>query len=122
MKHIANGGIELAIMKQAFRDGTLPGEQLSMLNFLEALPQNRMEWTNDGYDYYYCKDTKAIYRRKHKTVELERLPLAEQKPVIRFSQKCATGGWIHVDVTGQQHFDLYCEHKDDYFFITKAPY
>ena len=93
------------------------------LDFLLQLPANRAQWTaidNPNATYYLCKDTKQLfYSRDGKTVtNLGK----NNKPVIVQSIKNASGGWIHVDVMGEQHFDLYCEQGGNFIFTKKCPY
>lgn len=48
----------------------------------------------------------------------------EENPRIKIirSIKNSTGGFIHIDVTGKEHFDLYCEGAHLYEFLNKKPY
>ncbi len=113
MKHIRNGGLEAGIIEAR-------GPETKYDNFILSLPKNRTEWIRNEYTYFINNDNSKIFRFKIGTLVLEELE--NNTPIIKMSMRNASGGWIHVDVAGQQHWDLYCTHKLDFIFLNGCPY
>ena len=113
MKHITNGGIEAGIIEAR-------GAENEYEYFIISLPRHRTEWTIKEFNYFINNDTSQIFRYKIGTTTLEELP--NDTPIITISMRNASGGYIHVDRHGQQHWDLYCTRKFDFIFINGCPY
>ncbi len=120
MMHIRNGGLEMAVLEVLESDGTITDESRRTKAFLERLPKNRIEWHANGYVYCYDNDKHKLFKYKVGTQVVEEIQ--GDKPIIRLSIPNATGGWLHLDIHGERHFDLYCQRKDDFIFQNGCPY
>ncbi len=114
-----NGGLELAILEAIAQERHLTPGEAEEKKWLEGLSRNRKELLINGYDYYVDQDSFRVYRSKQHSKHLEQLP---DKPIITRSHKNQSGGWIHIDIRGNQEWDLYEERKRELFFINGAPY
>jgi hypothetical protein len=120
MKNIYNGGLELSILNVIEKDRPLTKEEAEKKHFLSSLPENRTEFNIGQTTYYYDRKNRVLYQKLEKSMKLEQVP--GNPVVIQRSVKNASGGWIHLDIAGNQEWDLYCERKKDFLFINGAPY
>lgn len=120
MKNIHNGGLELAILSAIEKDRQLTDQEYQTKRFLESLPISRTEFKIGDIQYYYDRENKLLFLKPADTMTLKQVP--GNPVVIQRSIKNASGGWIHLDIFGNSHWDLYEEHKSQYLFILGSPY
>lgn len=119
MKSIQNGGLELAILSAISEDRPLTKDEQKKKLFLESLPRSRIEFSHDGYDYFYDRQTNRLFKSLIGSYVIEEIPA---KIIIQRSQKNAPGGWVHIDIFGNPQWDFYEDRKNEFFFINGSPY